>query len=78
MSKKYLNPDRILSEGFFKKFFSAFRVTGNLQDKIKRNKDIKDSLLNLNNAQSDLEDALEKFTGKKISLNKYALKDFLF
>jgi len=79
MSKKksYMDKNTILSEGFFSKLFKLFKTDKKTQDKIKRKKDIKKSLFNLNKAQSDLEKSLSKEFGEKITLNKYTLKDFI-
>ena len=79
MSKKksYMNQKNILSEGFFSKLFKLFKTDKKTQDRIKRKTNIKKSIKDLNKAQSDLEKGLSKELGRKIELNRYALKDFI-
>ena len=75
--KNYLNHKNLLNEGFFTKLFKLLQIDPDNQDKIKKSKKIKSSLVSLNKSQDELEYALEDLLGKKINLNRYSLKDFL-
>ena len=75
--KSYMNSKNILSEGFFSKIFKMLKISKTQKDQIKKSKEIHKSIKDLNSAQSNLEDALEDYVGKKVKLNRYTLKDFL-
>ena len=79
MSKKksYMSIKNILSEGFLDKLFKIFKTSKEQQAKIKRKQDIKKSIKDLNKSQSKLEKGLSREFGKKITLNRYTLKDFI-
>ena len=76
--KSYMNNNNILSEGFFDKFFKIFKVDKSTQLKMKKDRKIKNSIKDLNNYWSNLEDYWEKEYGQKVDLGpKFKLSDFI-
>ena len=78
--KSYMNHKNLLAEGFFDKLFKLLRLRSSEDKaKLKRSKDIQNSLASLNKNWDDLENYVSDVTGKpfKFSTGKFTLKDFL-
>lgn len=73
MSKKksYMDKDNILSEGILDKLFKFLKLDKSEQDKVKKDRKLKNVISDFNNAQKKLEKSLHKYTGEKVKLTRY-------
>ena len=80
----YMDRKNILNEGFFSKLFKMFKPKGkkansnkaDLVRKVAKDPKVKKSLKNLNDNTKSLEDLLSGYLGRKVTLNKFEVKDF--
>tara|TARA_R110000851_G_scaffold261828_2_gene414396 strand:- start:143 stop:388 length:246 start_codon:yes stop_codon:yes gene_type:complete len=77
-NKSYMNNENILSEGFFNKLFSIFKVSTSDQKKIKNNQKMKNELKLLNKSLDNIEDHISQELGRDFTLKagKFKLSDF--
>ena len=73
MSKKksYMDKDNILSEGILDKLFKFLKLDKSEQDKVKKDRKLKNVISAFNNDQKKLEKSLHKYTGEKVKLTRY-------
>tara|TARA_R110000824_G_scaffold1547_2_gene7696 strand:+ start:1283 stop:1483 length:201 start_codon:yes stop_codon:yes gene_type:complete len=66
-----MDKDNILSEGILDKLFKFLKLDKSEQDKVKKDRKLKNVISDFNNAQKKLEKSLHKYTGEKVKLTRY-------